>query len=220
MTKKTMFSLEDFHKEYETEQTEVNISGRTFRIYVPQTIDRFIDAEDVFNKFPLWAKLWEVSGVLASYLSALSVNPDKQFLELGAGLGMVGVAAASCGHNITVTEYNPHALKFVHANAQANNCKDLSIYQLDWHNPTPLGKFDYIVGSEIVYHERDFDTLEILFKNYLKSNGEIILAERLHKTSAAFFQRMQQTYQISAQKKIIRGDDQEIRMVLCRMTAK
>ncbi len=215
-----MFSLESFHREYDTEQTEVNINGRAFRIYVPQSLERFIDAEDVFNKFPMWAKLWEASGVLASFLATLPVDPAKQFLELGAGLGLVSTAAASWGHNITATEYNSHALNFVYANAQANNCKDLTIYQLDWHNPAPLGTFDYIVGSEIVYHERDFDTLEAVLKNYLRPDGEIILAERLHKTSAAFFQRMQQNYHVSAQKKIIRGDDQEIRMVLCRMTAK
>jgi len=215
-----MFSLEYFHKEYETDTSDLVIRGRSFSFLIPKSIDRFVDPDDVFHNFPLWSKIWEASIVLADYLSGITAEQGKRFLEIGSGLGLAGIVASSFGHQVTMTEYNTDALNFARANAQINLHSvdsNLKITELDWSKPQLEGLFDYIVGSEIIYNERDFQPILGLFKTYLRPGGEIILAERLRKTSIEFFRQMQKFFDIKAQKKTLRSKNEEIRVMLCRM---
>jgi len=215
-----MFSLESFHKEYETDTSKLVIRDQSFSFLVPKSIDKFVDHDDVFHNFPLWSKVWEASILLADYLAGITVEPEKRFLEIGSGLGLAGIVASSFGHQVTMTEYNTDALNFARANVQINLPSvdsNLEIAELDWIKPQLEGLFDYIVGSEIIYNERDFQPISGLFKSYLKPGGEIILAERVRKTSIEFFRQMQQFSDIKAQKKILRSKNEEIRVMLCRM---
>ncbi|MBW2615160.1 MAG: class I SAM-dependent methyltransferase [Deltaproteobacteria bacterium] len=218
-----MFSLESFHKEYETDTTDLTIKERRFSFLVPRSIDRFLDPEDVFHDFPLWSKIWETSIVLSEYLAGIPVEPEKHFLEIGGGIGLVGIIASAFGHRVTMTEYNPDALNYARANAETNPPSadsNLEITQLDWNRPRLEGLFDYIVGSEVIYKEKDFEPVLKLFKRYLKPEGEIILAEGLRKTSMEFFRQMGELFEMKAQKKVLRYKERETRVILCRMKLK
>jgi 2-polyprenyl-3-methyl-5-hydroxy-6-metoxy-1,4-benzoquinol methylase len=210
-------SLPAFQTEYETNVTEVTVRGRGFHLFTPKWIEGFIDPKDVFHDFPLWCKIWEASLVLADDLAGTSPCRGKRFLELGGGLGLVSIVAASFGHDITMTEYNPHAVKFARANAHVNQCPDLKIMNLDWNRPSLEGLFDCIVGSEVIYHERDFEALLKLFKTFLKPEGEILLAAGIRQTSMAFFGQVQQCFHLKAQKKVLRSKGREVPVILCRM---
>lgn len=215
-----MFSLETFHKEYETDLSALKIRGRNFSFFVPKTLDRFLDPENMFHDFPLWAKIWEASIVLADHLAGIDAEPQKRFLEIGSGLGVAGIIASSFGHHVTMTEYNTDALNFAHANAESNLSSaesSLEITKLDWNKPQLEGSFDYIIGSEVIYKERAFEPIQRLFKTFLKPDGEVVLAERVRKTTLEFFRQMGDFFDIKAQKKILRSDEGEIRVMLCRM---
>jgi predicted nicotinamide N-methyase len=213
-----MLSLEAFQKAYETDISEVVIRGQRFRLFVPKTIDRFIDEDDVLQRFPLWSKIWEASLILADELANMTVHPGKTFLEIGSGLGLVGVVAASFGHNVTLSEYDPHALAFAWANAQLNGCLSVRVVSLDWNKPELNGVFDYIVGSEVIYHERDFDPLQAMFQKFLVPGGEVILCAEMRKTNMAFFAFMQEGYAIKARKKTLRAAGKTISVILCKIT--
>jgi len=158
--------------------------------------------------------------VLAEYLAGMDADGGKRLLEIGCGIGVVGIVASSFGHQVTMTEYNQDAFNFARANALLNKVSNLEIRALDWYDPEIEGAFDYIVGSEILYRERDFQPILQLFKTYLKKRGEIILAEGIRKTSMAFMQRMGDSFHVMAQKKVLRPKDKEIAIMLCRMKPK
>ncbi len=216
-----MFSMESFKQEYETDTADIVIRNRKFSFFVPKSLDRFIDPENVFNNFPLWAKIWEPCLILADYLASMPVNPEKRFLEIGGGLGLVGIVASSFGHKVTMTEYNHDALNFANANAHINNCSsNIEIKELDWNKPELKGTFDRILGCEIIYKKESFYPILRLFRTYLKEDGEILLSERARKSSMEFFRQMSEHFNIKAQKKIIRNGSEEIHMMMCRMTFK
>jgi len=215
-----MFSLEYFHKEYETETNELMINGRLFKILVPKNVLKFINPQDVMHEFPLWAKIWQASWVLAGYLAEMPVAAKKNFLEIGGGMGLVSIVAASFGHRITMTEYNPDALQFSHANALINECPQLSIQELDWNHPRLAGQFDYIVASEISYREEDIQPLLMLFQNSLKTGGEVILAGEMRKLSKDFYKTLETLFDIRVLKKILRSDSEKINIFLFRMKLK
>ncbi len=212
-----MFSLEQFHRTYETDIIDVTVNGSPFTLFTPSSIDRFIHADDPLNDFPLWAKLWEASGLLASHLAALVPDPRKRMLEIGSGLGLVGIAAARAGHRVTLTERNPDALNFARANALANDLPDLAIEALDWNAPTLEGRFDTIVGSETVYKTEDIDGLEALFARYLNPGGTILLAEGVRRTGVDFWERMRRRYTVQAKRHTLRSDDGEQHLILFRL---
>jgi len=212
-----MFSLEQFHRDYDTVTTPVTINGQTLKLFTPASIDRFINPDDVMDNFPLWAKIWEASGVLASYLSGMPPDPMKTMLEIGCGLGMVGIAAARAGHRITMTELNPDALNFARANALANDCPQLPIQRLDWNAPQLDGRFDTIVGSETVYKTEDIDGLEAMFDRYLNPGGTIILAEGVRRTGVDFWDRMRSRYDVQARRQALRSDQGDKHLILFRL---
>jgi protein-L-isoaspartate O-methyltransferase len=214
-------TLESFQKQYDTTTAELVVRDRSFRFFVPERLDPFVDPEDLFQDFPLWIKIWEASFVLAEYLAGFNVESGKRFLEIGCGLGVVGIVTSSFGHHVTMTEYNHDALNFARANALLNEISsNLEIRHLDWNSPLIEGSFDYIVGSEILFREGDFDPLFKLLMTYLNAGGEVILAEGIRKTSMEFMRQMSHSFSISAKKKILRSGDQEIPIMLSRMKLK
>jgi len=215
-----VFYLESFTKKYETETTELVVNGHKFKILLPKYLSQFINTHDVLHEFPLWAKIWQASWVLASYLAEMPVAAEKNFLEIGGGAGLVSIVAASFGHRITMTEYNPDALQFARANALVNECPQLNIQQLDWNNPRLADQFDYVVASEISYRKEDIQPLLMLFKNSLKTGGEVILAGEMRKLSNDFYKMLETFFDIRVFKKILRSDSEEIKIFLFRMTLK
>jgi len=215
-----MFSLESFYQKYETETNEVVVEDRKFQILLPRSLAGFINTHDVFHEFPLWAKIWQASWVLADYLAAIPVAAKKQFLELGAGVGLVSIVAASFGHRITMSEYNDDALQFARANAHINDCPGLPVVELDWNRLQLPGCFDYIVASEVIYKKDDCRPLMKLLKTVLKPDGEVILAGEMRKSSMDFYTEFESSFNIKVQKKILRSADEEISIYLFRMTLK
>ena len=201
----------------ETEEKSLKIRGRPFTLLTPKSIEEYIDPENPLQDFPLWAKAWEASWVLADFLAGLPAEPEKRFLEIGCGLGLVGVVATSFGHKVVMTEHNPDALPFARANVELNHCLGVEVIDLDWNSPSLYGRFDYIVGSEVVYHEKDFEPLKNLFERLLKPEGEVILCEGIRKTSLGFFKEMQHHFDLKAQQKSIRSPEKTVLVILCRM---
>ena len=215
-----MFSLESFHDQYQTEVTEIVVAGRKYQILLPRDLDNFINPEDVLDDFPLWAKLWKASWILADFLAQRKVNPAERLLEIGGGLGLVSIVGFACGHRVTLTEYNPHALQFAKANAHLNNCAQLPVVSLDWYQPNLTGSFDTILASEVIYKSQDFAPLLNLFQSYLAPSGEIILASEMRKTSGEFYQFFQSEFDISILKKVLRSENEETTVTLFRLRPK
>lgn len=213
-----MFSIDAFHGQYETDDTRIAVNNRDFRLLVPRAIDKFINPDDPARDFPLWAKVWEASLILADYLSRQKPEPGQQILEIGCGLGLVGITAAAFYHRVTLTEHNSDALAFARANAHVNGCANLAIARLDWRSPDLTGTFHRIVGSEVVFNETDFDPLLNLFQTFLEPDGEIILTTGMRKTAMHFFGKMQEHYSIKAQKRTLRSEDDTKDILLCIMS--
>ena len=207
-----------FEKQYDVTTETITINGRRFKLYVPRSLDRFIDAQDGLRNFPLWAKVWQASWVLADHLARTPAGAAQSMLEIGAGLGLVGIVAASFGHRVTLTEHDPDALEFAKANAVLNRCPEIVIHPLDWHKPAMGTMFDTIVGSEVVYHLKDIAALRKVFRQCLKPQGRIILAMEFRQTLPAFFDQMAEEFKIRIIRKKLGGEDQAVAIIISELT--
>ena len=215
-----MFSIEQFKQQYDVELTTFSVGSHQLQLFVPRKIDAFINPDDLFTDFPLWSKIWEATAVLANHLNTMKVNPDHRLLEIGSGMGVAGLCGNKMGHRITITEYNEDAINFARANALLNGMDPSIIAKLDWNQPMVQGKFDYIIGSEVVFKETDFPGLYFLFQKYLKPGGRIVLAEGMRKTSLKFIQEMEKHYQIRMKKQTIGPPEKQVSVVLMEMRDK
>ncbi|MGD9220744.1 MAG: methyltransferase domain-containing protein [Desulfobacterales bacterium] len=212
-----MFRFEEFHKTYETETTDMVVSDRKFSLFLPKYLYRFLNPHDILHDFPLWAKIWRASWVLSSYLAGVPPDANKRILEIGGGVGLVSIVAATFGHQITLSEYNPDALNFARANAHCNNCPDLPIIQIDWYHPQLKTKFDQIVGSEVAYKESHLEALLKLFKSNLKPGGEIILTWEIRKSGQNLFEFFHSEFDITVSKMSLRSETTTHRIMLMKM---
>jgi predicted nicotinamide N-methyase len=216
-----LFSLTAFEREYDTEKQPITIAGRKFEFYTPRTLDPFIPPSGSISEFPLWAKIWQGAVVLADYFARMPVPENAgRLLEIGAGIGVAGVVAAARGYSVTITDYNPHALKFAQANAVVNRCADCVVRRLDWSRPDLPEHYETIIGSEIIYKEDSIQRIKHLFEAYLEPRGRIILAEEPRKTLSEFYRQMAEGFDIRIEKMMLRSAEEQFRLYLIHMRFK
>ena len=82
---------------------------------------------------------------------------DKCILELGCGLGLVGMACAKAGASaVTLTDYDKQLLSACSKSIALNSLPTVSTLMLDWekvssNGPLPQVTVDLILGADIIY---------------------------------------------------------------------
>ena len=109
--------------------------------------------------------------VLAQYLAGQQFAKGTRLLELGAGLGAPGLAAAAAGCSVTLTDYEEQILDFERISAAASRLEDVRFEILDWKNPPEMEQYDIIVGAEILFREEFFEPLLRFMRKALKPGG-------------------------------------------------
>lgn len=157
MVQRTLASLRE---EFDVSQSEFSIAGRMVTIYHPRNADDLISEKDYVKdeRLPYWADIWPSSRVLAEYVARMRAD-NRRVLELGCGSGLVSVAAAIAGFELTASDYYEDALRFTALNVLANTGKLIETREADWrHFPHDMGRFDLVVASDVLY-EREYATL-------------------------------------------------------------
>ena len=108
-------------------------------------------------------------------------------LELGAGLGAPGLAAASAGFDVTISDYEEIIMDFQKVSAAASGLNGIHFAHLDWLNPPAMEPFDVLAGAEILFRDEFFQPLLNIFKTCLKPDGVIYLAHDAKRQSLPKF---------------------------------
>ena len=153
-------------------------------------VDRVSDADFAEDeRLPYWAELWPSAEALSRFLFQ---NPHlvagRSVLELGCGLGLTSLSlACQKPRELLVTDYEQDALDLTALNFKLNGMPAPQRQLMDWRRPQCAGLFDCITASDVVYEERFFHPLIRVFRQCLKANGYIILAEPNRAVARSFF---------------------------------
>ena len=92
---------------------EVAITDRVLRITHPRVAEDLIDEAEYEEdeRLPYWADLWPSGIVLARHLAGLDLT-GLRIVEMGAGLGLPSIVAASGGADVLATDWYGVALEF------------------------------------------------------------------------------------------------------------
>lgn len=124
---------------------------------------------------PYWAEIWPASFVLAEYLLDDCQLSGKRCLELGAGVGVVSVAAAKAGATVLATDYVVEALLFIQLNALANHVS-VQTARLDWNHITLTEQFDMVLAADVLYERRSLLPVLTAIDRLLAPSGTALIA--------------------------------------------
>ena len=119
--------MEDHVQRYTTIETVLDVQGFQVRVTriadfeaLLEDLDPITFAED--ERLPYWTELWPAAVAMAHYIVQRLPLDGRRVLELGCGLGLVGVVAALHGARVLCTDYEEAALAFARHNARRNAC--------------------------------------------------------------------------------------------------
>jgi len=173
--------------DFKTTAHEILIGGHAFTVLSVTNFDELYERllakglqhEDVADeRIPYWAELWPSAVGLATHLvKNKSLIAGKTVLEIGGGLGLPALAAASLSADVTATDYLQDAVDFARKNAEINHITNIDFKTFDWRKAEGYERFDVLLASDVAYERSQFDHLQNAFTHLLKPDGLILLSE-------------------------------------------
>ncbi|MDA0334213.1 MAG: hypothetical protein O2782_03510 [bacterium] len=186
-------------KKYDTKIVDVDIVS-DMRLSMLETtdpyalLDRLIEQEqadgrDKVTRFPYWAEIWPAALALSRWFVTTSPPPEKA-LELGCGLGLVGVTLARLGWMVEATDFVEDALVFTAHNAERNGVGGRHIVSyLDWSHPVGTPG-QVLVGSDVAYEKSLHPYLMRTVRALLVPGGRLILSDPGRPAARPFLEAM------------------------------
>jgi predicted nicotinamide N-methyase len=141
---------------------QLDIGGVSLRLTIPADPERVLDAHvaaitacdpgpDDEPPDPYWATLWSAATPTAEAVLRASWPEGTTVLELGCGIGLVGIAALMRGWRVTFSDCAPQAIRVALENARQNGYPQAQSLLIDWQDPPPVS-YDVILASDVLYH--------------------------------------------------------------------
>lgn len=182
---------------YSTRQLTVLLGGHDYLIRALSDRQQFADphgaAERIGISPALWGlfgQVWPAGRLLAEAMSSHEVA-GKRVLELGCGLGLSSLVLQRRKADITASDHHPLAELFLQRNARQNQLPFVVYHDLPWAIPdTRLGRFDLIIGSDILYERGHAELLAGIMLRHASDHTEILITDPGRGNSGRFSKAM------------------------------
>ena len=169
----------DLERRFRTATRVVQLGGREIALLSPANADDLISEDDYVRdeRLPYWADLWPSAEILAAEVRTMRLA-GQRVLELGCGMGLVAVAAALAGAELTATDYYDDAILFARLNVAEATGRTIATRMVDWSQmPADLGRFDVVLASDVLYEPRYAAMVAGAIAATLARGGEAIVAD-------------------------------------------
>lgn len=151
---------------------------------------RVITAKDL--RLPYGVALWPSAIAMAHEIASRAKEvAGRTILELGAGVGLPGIVAASLGGGVVQTDRDELALQLCRRNGERNSVSSLAYRLADWTAWEVTGQYDWIIGSDVLYGESLHPQLRQIFETNLAPQGQILLADPFRGASLRLLEAME-----------------------------
>ena len=144
------------------------------------------------ERMPYFATLWPSA---ESLCNAILDGPSWQglrVLDLGCGIGAVGLAAAFRQARVSLLDWEPRAIEIARFSAKALGLGLEFALAGDWRDEDlALPKFDRILGADVLYEDRNVPAVAQFLQRFLKPSGQAWIADPGRQCAAAFPQALQ-----------------------------
>lgn len=171
--------VKSLERRFVTVNDDVRVGDRDLNIIRPRSADDLISESDFERdeRLPYWAELWPSSTILANFVVS-HPRPRGRLIELGAGIGLVSIAAAIAGYDVTASDYYEDALAFARANSFRNLGYEIATALIDWRSvAADLPQFDVVLASDVLYESRYAPLVAGVIDRLLAPTGVAYIAD-------------------------------------------
>lgn len=127
--------------------------------------------------WPMFGVVWPSSLVLAHHIHCLHIG-SRRVLEIGCGTALSSLLLNKQNSDITATDYHPDAELFLNRNTNLNGDKRIPFERTGWaDNDDNLGRFDLIIGSDLLYEEEHIALLAGFIQAHANPSCEVIIVD-------------------------------------------
>ncbi len=209
-------TLDELKTQFDVVQTDIRIGPRVVTLHHPRDADDLIDeaAFAIDERLPYWADVWPSARVLAERLLTTRVD-ERRLLEIGCGSGLVSVAAAIAGFDVTSTDYYDEALRFTALNVLVNTGVLIDTRAADWRRfPHDIGRFDLVVASDVLYEPEHASLVAAVIDRTLTARGSAMIADPGRLAAPQFVEQCKERGMPAAIVDRIRFEEGEIRQTI------
>lgn len=157
---------------------QFDLGGRRWTIDAVRDQSALLAASDSFAAFPFGLLLWESSLALASALGEPSIcSPGATVLEIGAGVGLAGLAAADLGARVRQTDHLAEAIALCRHNAAVNGLDGITCEIGDWTVWTDDARYDLVIGADVLYEAAAHAPVRDILARNLAAGGRALLTD-------------------------------------------
>ncbi len=187
---------------------EYEINNLVIKLEQVEDVEKLVDeiADDEFNideRLPYWAEVWPSALVFSEYiLNYPDKFKNKNVLELGCGIGLVGIAATMAGAKVSFSDYEKEAIDFTKNNYFLNFRKLPKTLLMDWREPIQDKSYEIIIAADILYEKRFLNPVCDTLQKLLIQNGKVYIAEPNRTIAKPFFEMMKNGFELVEKKTI------------------
>ena len=175
-----------------TNETTVVFKNKSFSVKVVEDVDYLLGLVKTDDDVPFWAVLWPAAIGMSEYIWENIDFMGQRVLELGAGLGLVGLVAAEKQAQVVQTDFIPEALQLAQENSEINGIANIKNVLADWRDFQIDEKFDWILGSDILYEPKLHPYLLKIFQENLAPGGSVVVADPGRDDAKKFIEELAQ----------------------------
>jgi predicted nicotinamide N-methyase len=189
-------SLRTTAGEFPLQEYRLGLAGREWSILHTGAMLTYADEAHFFSELrdhlPYGVALWPAAIALAHDVAARAeAVRAARVLELGAGTGLPGIVAASLGARVVQTDRHELAMSICRRNAERNGVETIAYRLADWTSWDDAGRYEWILGSDILYGEVLHPHLRRIFEANLAPGGRVLLADPFRRTSLGLLEAME-----------------------------
>lgn len=147
---------------------------------------------DLAGRLPYGVVLWPAAIALAHEIVTRPAEfRGRRVLELGAGTGLPGIVAGLFGARVVQTDRQDGALAVCRLNAERNGVANIECRAADWTAWDDPSRYDWIIGSDILYGEEFHPQLRHIFETNLAPGGRVVVADPFRGVSLKLLEELQ-----------------------------
>jgi predicted nicotinamide N-methyase len=178
---------------FPTQVEAFDLDGATIGLVTVRNLEGHVDRErllhDESSVPPYWAMVWGGARALAAHIATRLSCERLRVLDVGCGLGLVALAAAHRGAQVTAIDRELPAIEFLQASAAVNRLRIEALVG-DVASIAAKRRFDLVLAADLLYERAEFDRLAAALASLVAPGGTLWIADPQRVDTADFYRAL------------------------------